>query len=81
MAGLADAMAGIQAIANAQGRCISDQSAVHMAQGILAAYTLYQAAGLVNPVSFVGNLLSCLGQQLFPAFGGGSSQGASTGAY
>ena len=81
MVGLAEALAGIQAIANAEGRCISDQSAVYMAQGILAAYSVYQAAGLVNPVAFVGNLLSCLGQQLFPAFGGGSSQGASQGAY
>ena len=81
MASLADAMAGIQAIANAEGRCISDQSSVHMAQGILAAYTVFQAAGLVNPVAFVGNLLSCLGQQLFPAFGGGAGTGQSTGAY
>ncbi len=77
--GLIDALAGIQAIANAQGRCISDQSMVYMAQGILAAYVLYNAAGLANPVTFIGNLLSCLGQQLFAGFGDGGGGGGGGG--
>ncbi len=79
--GLAEAVIALNSLINAQYRCISDASLVRTAQGILVAFSLYQAVSMMaNPISFFGNLASCFLQQMLGGlFGGGGGNGPGAG--
>jgi hypothetical protein len=55
---------------------------LNVASGILVLYSAYQAVTMIlDPISFIGNALSCIGQQLFGAFGGGGGGGSGAPPY
>ena len=78
--GLAQAVIALNSLINAQYRCISDASLVRTAQGILVAFSLYQAVSMMaNPISFFGNMASCFLQQVLGGLFGGGPGGTGPG--